>query len=60
MGEVRGTQGREEGTHRVLVRIYEGNRPFGRPRYRWEDDIKIYLTSSGIAGYVWTGLLCSR
>jgi hypothetical protein len=31
------------GVYRVLVGRPEGNRPLGRPRRRWEDNIKIYL-----------------
>jgi hypothetical protein len=33
--------GEERGVHRVLVGKPEGKRPLGRPRYRWEDNIKI-------------------
>ena len=35
----------EEGrvVHRVLVRKPEGKRPLGRPRRRWEDNIKMDL-----------------
>ena len=29
--------------HRVLVGKPEGNRPLGRPRHRWEDNIKTDL-----------------
>ena len=29
------------GVHRVLVGKHEGKRPLGRPRRRWEDNIKI-------------------
>jgi hypothetical protein len=29
--------------HRVLVGKTEGKRPLGRPRSRWEDNIKMYL-----------------
>jgi hypothetical protein len=29
--------------YRLLVGKSEGKRPFGRPRRRWEDNIKIYL-----------------
>jgi hypothetical protein len=28
------------GVYRVLVRKPEGKRPIGRPRHRWEDNIK--------------------
>jgi len=32
--------GDRRGVYRVLVRKPEGKRPFGRPRLRWEDNIK--------------------
>ena len=38
-------QGR--GVHRVLVRKPEGKRPLGRPRRRWEDNIKMDLQEVG-------------
>ena len=31
------------GVHKVLVRKPEGKRPLGRPRRRWEDNIKMDL-----------------
>jgi hypothetical protein len=33
--------GEERGMHRVLVGKPEGKRPLGRPRRRWEDNIKM-------------------
>jgi hypothetical protein len=33
--------------HRVLVGKTEGKRPLGRPRRRWEDNIKRYLQDVG-------------
>ena len=33
--------------HRVLVGIPEGKRPLGRPRRRWEDNIKMDLHEVG-------------
>ena len=33
--------------HRVLVGKPEGNRPLGRPRRRWEDNIKMDLQEVG-------------
>jgi hypothetical protein len=33
--------------HRVMVRKPEGKRPLGRPRRRWEDNIKRYLQEVG-------------
>ena len=35
--------GEGRGVHRVLVGKPGGKRPLGRPRCRWEDDIKMYL-----------------
>ena len=35
--------GEGKGVHRVLVGKPEGKRPLGRPRRRWEDNIKIDL-----------------
>jgi hypothetical protein len=32
--------GEERGVHRMLVGEPEGKRPLGRPRRRWEDNIK--------------------
>jgi len=33
--------GERRGVYRVLVRKPEGKRPLGRPRRRWEDNIKM-------------------
>ena len=35
--------GERRGVCRVLVRKLEGKRPLGRPRRRWEDNIKMDL-----------------
>ena len=35
------------GVHKVLVGKTEGKRPLGRPRCRWEDNIKMYLQEVG-------------
>ena len=35
------------GVHRVLVGKPEGKRPLGRPRRRWEDNIKMDLREVG-------------
>jgi hypothetical protein len=40
--------GEERGAYRVLVRRPEGKRPLGRPRRRWEDNIKLELREIGI------------
>jgi hypothetical protein len=39
--------GEERGVHRVLVGKTEGKRPLGRPRRRWEDNIKRELQEVG-------------
>jgi hypothetical protein len=35
------------GTYRILVGRLEGRRPLGRPRCRWEDNIKMDLQEVG-------------
>ena len=39
--------GEERGVHRVLVGKPDGKRPLGRPRRRWEDNIKMDLQEVG-------------
>ena len=39
--------GEGRGVHRVLVGKPEGKRPLGRPRRRWEDNIKMDLWEVG-------------
>jgi len=39
--------GQRRGIYRVLVGKPEGKRPFGRPRRRWEDNIKMDLQEVG-------------
>jgi hypothetical protein len=46
--------GEDRGVHRVLVEKPEGNRPLGRPRRRWEDNIKINFQDVG-GGVLWIG-----
>jgi hypothetical protein len=41
------------GVYRVLVGRPEGKRPLGRPRRRWEDNIKMDLKKTGIDGANW-------
>jgi len=36
------------GVCRVLVRTPEGKRPLGKPRRRWEDNIKMDLQGYGL------------
>ena len=42
--------GEGKGAHRVLVGKPEGKRPLGRPRHRWEDNIKMDLQEVGGGG----------
>ena len=42
--------GEGRGVHRVLVGKPEGKRPLGRPRRRWEDNIKMDLCEVGGGG----------
>jgi hypothetical protein len=39
--------GEGKGAYRVLVGRPEGRRPLGRPRCRWEDNIKIDVREIG-------------
>jgi hypothetical protein len=42
--------GEWRGVYRVLVGRPEGKRPMGRPRRRWEDNIKLDLREIGTDG----------
>ena len=46
--------------HRVLVRKPEGKRPLGRPRHRWEDNIKMDLQEVGGSRGDWMELAQDR
>jgi hypothetical protein len=48
------------GVYRVLVGRPEGKRPLGRPRCRWEDNIKLDLTERGIDVANWIQLAQDR
>jgi hypothetical protein len=39
--------GETRGAYMILVGKAEGKRPIGRPRRRWEDNIKMYLQAVG-------------
>jgi hypothetical protein len=52
--------GEGRGVYRVLVGRPEGKRPLGRPRRRWEHNIKLDLREIGIDGANWIQLTQDR
>jgi hypothetical protein len=52
--------GKGRGVYRFLVGRPEGKRPLGRPRHRWEDNIKMDLREIGIDGANWILLAQDR
>jgi hypothetical protein len=50
--------GEGRGVYRVLVGKPEGKRPLGRPRRRWEDNIKMDLQE--VEWEAWTGVIWRR
>jgi hypothetical protein len=52
--------GEDRGVHRVLVGKPEGKRPLGRPRRRWEDNIKMDLQKVGGGRGYWMELAQDR
>jgi len=48
--------GESRGVYRVLVGKPEGKRPLGRPRGRWEDNVKMDLQEVGCGGMAWIEL----
>jgi hypothetical protein len=53
MGEVRGA-------YNILVGRPKGRRPLGRPRRRWEDNIKMDLREIGFGDVDWINLAEDR
>jgi hypothetical protein len=53
-------KGEGRGTYGVLVGKPEGTRPLGRPRRRWEDNIKMDLQEVGCGGMDWIELAQDR
>jgi hypothetical protein len=50
----------KRGVYRVLVGKPEGKKPLGRPRRRWEDNIKMDLQEVGCGGMDWIELAQNR
>jgi hypothetical protein len=60
MGGACRADGEERDVYRILVGKPEGKRPLGRPRRRWDDNIKITLQEVGCGGMDWIGLTQDR
>jgi hypothetical protein len=58
-GQVAG-MGEGKGVCKVLMAKPEGDRPLGRPRRRWEDNIKMDLQEVGCGGMDWIELAQDR
>jgi len=52
--------GKKRGVYRDFVGNPEGKRPFGRPRRRWEDNIKMDLQEVGCGEMNWIELVQNR
>jgi hypothetical protein len=52
--------GEGRGVYRVLVGKPEEKRPLGKPRRRWEDNIKMDLQEVGCGGLDWIKLAQDR
>jgi len=52
--------GERKGVYRVLVGNLVGKRRLGRPRRRWEDNIKMDLQEVGCGGVDWIELAQDR
>jgi len=60
MGGSCSAYGGKVGLYSVLVKKLEGKRPLGRPRRRWEDNIKMVLQEVGYGGMDWIELAQDR
>jgi hypothetical protein len=60
MGGECGAHGGVEGAYNILVRRPEGRRPLGRPRRRWEDNIKMDHREIGFGDVDWIHLAQDR
>jgi len=56
VGEACSTYGESRVVYRMLVGKPEGTRPLGRPRSRWEDNIKLDFQELGCEDMCWIEL----
>jgi hypothetical protein len=59
-GESCSAYGGQESCIQGFMGEHEGKRPLGRPRLRWEDDIKMDLQEVGCGGMDWIELAQDR
>jgi len=59
MGHV-ARMGERRGIYKLLMGKPEGKRPLGRPRRRWQDNIKLDLQEVGCGGMDWIDLAQDR
>jgi hypothetical protein len=52
--------GERKGAYRVLMRKHQGSRRLGRPRRKWEDNIKMDLREVRWRGMDWLDLAQRR
>jgi hypothetical protein len=52
--------GERRGAYRILVGRPEGRRPLGRPRRRWEGNIKMDIQEVGRGGMDWIDMAQDR
>jgi hypothetical protein len=60
MGRACSTHGEKRNAYRILVGKPERKRPAGRPRRRWEDNIRMDLREIGWVGMDWIDLAQDR
>jgi hypothetical protein len=52
--------GEKRGAYMGSMERSEGNKPFGKPRSRWTDNIKLDLKETGLPGVIWIYLAQDR
>jgi hypothetical protein len=52
--------GEQRNAYGILVGKPEGKRPLGRPKWRWEDNIRMYLSLMGWGDMDWIVLTQGR